>query len=60
MHSSVLELERRVRRVPDILRQMLGVAPPEGLRHLGSSSVVLTGIGASEAVTRSLEPWFRH
>ncbi|MDP2269272.1 MAG: hypothetical protein Q8N23_00640 [Archangium sp.] len=60
MHASVLELERRVRRVPEILRQMIHVAPPEGLRHLGSSSVVLTGIGASEAVTRSLEPWFRH
>ncbi len=60
MHGSVLELEKRVRRVPEILRQMLTVPPPEGLRHLGSSSVVLTGIGASEAVTRSLEPWFRH
>jgi hypothetical protein len=60
MHPSVVELEARVRRVPGILRQVLEVAPPEGLRHLGSTSVVLTGIGASEAVTRSLEPWFRH
>lgn len=60
MHPSVLELESRVRRVPELLRQVLKVAPPQGLRHLGSSSVVLTGIGASEAVTRSLEPWFRH
>lgn len=60
MHPSVIELERRVRQVPSILRQMLEVAPPDGLRQLGSSSVVLTGIGASEAVTRSLEPWFRH
>ncbi len=60
MHASVIELESRVRRVPSILRQMLSVAPPEGLRQLGSNSVVLTGIGASEAVTRSLEPWFRH
>jgi hypothetical protein len=60
MHESVLELERRVRRVPAILEQVLDIAPPEGLRQLGSNSVVLTGIGASEAVTRSLEPWFRH
>lgn len=60
MHPSVLELETRVRRVPAVLRAMLGLAPPEGLRQLGSNSVVLTGIGASEAVTRSLEPWFRH
>jgi hypothetical protein len=60
MHESVLELEKRVRRVPAILEEVLGIAPPDGLRHLGSNSVVLTGIGASEAVTRSLEPWFRH
>lgn len=60
MHPSVLEFETRVRRVPEVLRAMLGLAPPEGLRQLGSNSVVLTGIGASEAVTRSLEPWFRH
>jgi hypothetical protein len=60
MHESVLELEKRVRRVPAILEQVLDIAPPEGLRQLGSNSVVLTGIGASEAVTRSLEPWFRH
>ena len=40
---------------------MLTIAPPEGLPQLGpSTSVVLTGIGASEAVTRALEPWFRH
>jgi hypothetical protein len=60
MHPSVTDFEARVRRVPAVLRQVLGIAPPEGLRHLGSNSVVLTGIGASEAVTRSLEPWFRH
>lgn len=60
MHASVKELDARVRRVPDILRQVLTLPPPEGLRQLGSNSVVLTGIGASEAVTRSLEPWFRH
>ena len=60
MHPSVLELEARVRRVPAMLRQVLDIAPPEGLRHLGAGSVVLTGIGTSEAVTRSLEPWFRH
>ena len=60
MHPSVLDFEARVRRVPAVLRQALTVAPPEGLRQLGSTSVVLTGIGASEAVTRSLEPWFRH
>lgn len=60
MHPSVLDFEARVRRVPALLRQVLTVAPPEGLRQLGSTSVVLTGIGASEAVTRSLEPWFRH
>ncbi|HEY1089174.1 MAG TPA: hypothetical protein VGE37_15825 [Archangium sp.] len=60
MHPSVKEFEARVRRVPSVLEQAMALPPPEGFRSLGSSSVVLTGIGASEAVTRSIEPWFRH
>lgn len=60
MHPTVKDFEQRVRRVPSALEEAMASPPPEGLRHLSASSVVLTGIGASEAVTRSLEPWFRH
>jgi hypothetical protein len=60
MHATVKDFEQRVRNVPFVLEAAMAVPPPDGLRHLASGSVVLTGIGASEAVTRSLEPWFRH
>ncbi len=59
MHPSVLELEARVRRTPAVLAEVLArPAPPFSLRP--GASVLLTGIGTSEAVTRYAEAVYRH
>lgn len=60
MHPSVAELVRRVRRGPDVVRDALARPLPTGLAPWSETSVVLTGIGASGAVARTVESLLRH
>lgn len=60
MHASVAELEKRVRRGPEIVREALERPLPSGLLPWSETSLVLTGIGASAAVARSAEQLLRH
>ncbi len=60
MHPTVAELEARVRRGPQVVRETLERPLPAGLMPWSETSLVLTGIGASGAVARTAEALLRH
>lgn len=59
MHPSVVEFEARVRRTPAVLAEVLARPAPAFVLRAGAS-VLLTGIGTSEGVTRFAEAVYRH
>lgn len=60
MHSSVTEFEARVRRGPQLVRDTFALPLPRGLMPWSETSLVFTGIGASEATARTAEQLLRH
>ncbi|MEW5737937.1 MAG: hypothetical protein AB1938_03370 [Myxococcota bacterium] len=59
MHPTVLELERRLLALPDVLARVAKAPLPQG-NPLGGGSVLLTGVGMSECVARFAEVVLRH
>src|SRR6218665_483006 len=60
MHPSVSEFETRVRRGPSLVRETFALPLPPGLTPWSETSLVFTGIGASEATARTAEQLLRH
>lgn len=60
MHPSVTEFEARVRRGPQVVGDVFALPMPKGLFPWSETSLVFTGIGASEATARTAEQLLRH